>query len=66
MRCRHQTRCSFIPHKVYDRLDEKALHLTKDDTVYLLDYCGPPGLVQHLGELAGRQAWCGSLHCTAG
>ena len=68
MRCRNQTGCSvrYIPHRVYERLDEKALELTRDDTVYLLDYCGPPGLVQQLGELAGRQACHGSLHCTAG
>lgn len=36
------------------------MQLTKDDTVYLLDYCGPPGLLQQLGDLAGRQACCGS------
>lgn len=58
MRCRHQSGsfACFNPHSVYEKLDTRALCLTKNDTVYLLDYCGPSGLVQQLGQLAGRQA----------
>jgi hypothetical protein len=47
----------FVPHKVYETLDEGALGVNQHDTVYLLDYCGPPGLVQRLGKLASRQVW---------
>ena len=41
---------------VYEKLDARALCLTKGDTVYMLDYCGAPGLMQQLGQLADRQA----------
>jgi hypothetical protein len=56
MRCRHQVGSSarFVPHKVYEALDERTMNLTKHDTVYLLDYCGPPGFVERLGKLASR------------
>lgn len=44
----------FVPHRTYAPTDAAALALTAADTVYLLDYAGPPGFAAELAERAGR------------
>ena len=44
----------FVPHRVYEPLQSTGLGLSRNDTVFLLDYVGPPGFAQALADVAGR------------
>ncbi len=44
----------FVPHHVYEALEAAALGLRRQETVFLLDFVGPPGLAQQLCNMAGR------------
>lgn len=44
----------FFPNTVYSPLTPRDLPLSQIDSVYLLDFVGPPGFLLHLSSLVRR------------